>query len=322
MSDLHTIRDRLIAVIKQCSFSKNQSMMSLDSPTSAEPKTDLPLKLMLENLIHNVGYHEVPDSSLLPLKQAIDRATAKEDHSDVPILKFLLKTILLLDSFTNMDVELDADNIQAIKTNLTTLFATLNTLSVKNITNFSVYDGFNLRGFLDTDVTDDTGKYSSIGEQIYVQLKPIINIASTDPDDIPDRVNAFIESYQKKIEPQLLRLENCRLTLKVERLTAEIKQIQSEHLRSTESAASEKETLLATIEKLTTENTALTILSNQSINNSYYFPIFGTRACFWKSGPLSQAPRALVVNHAESNLIRQTFDSTISEPRTSGSSCE
>ena len=319
MSDLHTIRDRLIAVIKQCSFSKNNSTMSLDSPTSAEPKTDLPIKLMLENLIHNIGNHEVPDSSLLPLKQAIDRATAKEDHSDVPILKFLLKTILLLDSFTKMDVELDADNIQAITTSLTTLFTTLNTLSMKNITNFLESDGFNLRGFLDTD---DTGKYSSIGEQIYVQLKPIINIASTDPDDIPDRVNAFIQSYQKKIEPELLRQENCRLTLEVERLTTEIKKIQSEHLRLTESAASEKKTLLTTIEKLTTENTALTILSNQPINNSYYFPIFGTHACFWKSGPLSQATRALERSHAESNLIRQTFDSTISEPRTSGSSCE
>lgn len=217
MSALHTLREKLITIIQQYPLQKNLSTTSLDSASPVERQPEFSsLQEILECCIRDIVKENLPS---IPKGAPLVRATEEEDQTDGPVLRFILKTILMLDSFLSESTVPDGDQIKLISTNLIDLLTILNTLYLKSQTSFVNKDEFKLRGFIVADNADDL--YSYVADRITRCLSDLFQFENIEVDSIPEIVNEWIMSYKN----QFMAAENQRLTLQLAQQAKELERL-------------------------------------------------------------------------------------------------
>lgn len=187
MAALHDIKDRLIEVILDHHTSTgNQETLSLNS-----------LRVRVEERY----------STLQKELNLLIQESTKEESLELPLIQFLLKTILLLELVTHADVFLNADQQQHIKTTLCALLTTCH-------------------GLLSTKEQDS---YVKIGLQIVDKLKDQIDLHTIQEEEIIDQISRFIDAYQIEVEPKHLRSENERLKLEMQQLQVRLANLERQN---------------------------------------------------------------------------------------------
>jgi len=174
--DINDIKDRLIEVILDHHASiKNQNTLTLNS-----------LRIRIDER----------NSTLQKELNLLIQESMKEDSIELPLIQFLLRTILLLELVTQADVFLNAHQQQHIKTTLGALLMTCHDLLSSKMHN----------------------PYVNIGLQIVDKLKNQIDLHAIQEEEILFQISKFIDAYQVKVEPKHLRSENERLKLEMQQL--------------------------------------------------------------------------------------------------------
>lgn len=241
MLALYVLKEKLISIIQQYPLERNQSTTSLDSASPVELQPEASLQETLDRHIRNIIKESISSpKDGVPLVRAIE----DEDHTDGPVLRFILKTILLLDSIISKKTILDVEQMELLSRNLVDLLTTLNTLYMQAQEIFMSQDEFKLRGFIVTDSGSDN-RYSYIADRISLCLADIIGVESVDIDSIPEIVKEWINIYRNEVMFPHLVAEYKALTLLITE--------QAEELAYLRQMKDEADVLLAENQRLTSQ---------------------------------------------------------------------